>query len=50
MTLHHYIGANKELPLGPFGQNPTYKSLSEFNIKTFDRRQKRPKPIKKRSH
>lgn len=47
MTLHHYIGANKELPLGPFCQNPTYKPLSEFNIKTFDRRQKKAKTYQK---
>ncbi|MDM5296807.1 hypothetical protein QUF51_01275 [Bacillus pumilus] len=31
MTLYHYIAANKELPLGSFGLNPTYKPISELN-------------------
>lgn len=43
MTLHHYIGSNKELPLGTFGQNPTYKPFSELNIRAFDKKQKKPK-------
>ena len=30
MTLQHYIGSNKELPLGTIGQNPTYKPFSEL--------------------
>ncbi|PRR89129.1 hypothetical protein [Bacillus sp. NMCN1] len=47
MTLHHYIGANKELPLGIFGQKPTYKPFSELNIRTFDRKQKKPKTYQK---
>ncbi|MCK6165564.1 MULTISPECIES: hypothetical protein [Bacillus] len=47
MTLHHYIGANKELPLGTFGQKPTYKPLSELNIKTVDRKRKKPKTYQK---
>ncbi|WP_111291539.1 hypothetical protein [Bacillus safensis] len=47
MTLHQYIGANKELPLGTFGQNPTYKPLSELNIRTFERKQKKPKVYQK---
>lgn len=47
MTLHHYIGANKELPLGTFGQNPTYKPFSELNIRTFDKKQKKSKTYQK---
>ncbi len=30
MTLHHFLGANIELPVGGFGRNPTYKSLKEL--------------------
>ncbi|MFB8732978.1 hypothetical protein ACEQPO_00900 [Bacillus sp. SL00103] len=48
MTLQHYIGSNKELPLGTIGQNPTYKPLSELNIKLFDQNKKAQKPIKKK--
>ncbi|KGX86174.1 hypothetical protein N781_04860 [Pontibacillus halophilus JSM 076056 = DSM 19796] len=33
MTLHHFIGANIELPIGSFGRNPTYKPLSELKLK-----------------
>lgn len=33
MTLHHFIGANIELPTGSFGRNPTYKPLSELKLK-----------------
>lgn len=43
MTLQHYIGSNKELPLGTIGQNPTYKPFSELNISMFDKKQKKPK-------
>ncbi|MDG3044712.1 hypothetical protein OE903_15135 [Bacillus sp. B6(2022)] len=49
MTLQHYIGSNKELPLGTIGQNPTYKPFSELNISMFDKKQKSPKSIKRRS-
>lgn len=49
MTLHHYIGSNKELPLGTIGQNPTYKPFSELNINMFDKKQKSQKPIKKKN-
>lgn len=48
MTLQHYIGSGKELPLGTIGQNPTYKPLSELNIELFDKIQKSTKPIKKK--
>ncbi|MGG0527573.1 hypothetical protein [Bacillus pumilus] len=47
MTLQHYIGSNKELPLGTIGQNPTYKPLSELNIKLFDQKQKKHKTYQK---
>ncbi|MDR6749298.1 hypothetical protein J2W90_003468 [Bacillus pumilus] len=47
MTLHHYIGAHKELPLGTFGQKSTYKRLSELNIRTFDKKQIKPKTYQK---
>ncbi|AOZ88480.1 hypothetical protein BK049_07040 [Bacillus xiamenensis] len=43
MTLQHYIGSNKELPLGTIGQNPTYKPFSELNINMFDKKQKKHK-------
>lgn len=33
MTLHHFIGANIELPIGSFGRNPIYKSRSELKLK-----------------
>ncbi|WP_456270933.1 hypothetical protein [Bacillus sp. AK031] len=33
MTLHHFIGANKKIPIGSFGRNPIYKSFSELNFK-----------------
>ncbi|MCI2455318.1 hypothetical protein KC301_15565, partial [Listeria monocytogenes] len=47
MTLHHYIGSNKELPLGTIGQNPTYQPFSELNINMFDKKQKKPKTYQK---
>ncbi|KIL25203.1 hypothetical protein C2W58_03894 [Bacillus pumilus] len=47
MTLQHYIGSNKELPLGTIGQNPTYKPLSKLNIKLFDQKQKKHKTYQK---
>ena len=47
MTLHHYIGSNKELPIGTIGQNPTYKPFSELNISMFDKKQKKPKIYQK---
>ncbi|MGE6631861.1 hypothetical protein [Bacillus sp. NPDC077027] len=34
MTLHHFIGANKKLPIGEFGHNPTFKTISELSIKS----------------
>ncbi|MCE4147656.1 hypothetical protein LJD22_11210 [Bacillus velezensis] len=33
MTLHHFIGAVKELPIGEYGRNPTLKPISELKIK-----------------
>ncbi|KAA6449369.1 hypothetical protein [Bacillus swezeyi] len=36
MTLHHFIGANKKLPIGEFGRNPTLKPISELKIKGID--------------
>lgn len=33
MTLHHFIGANLELPIGTFVKTPTYKPLSELKLK-----------------
>ncbi|MCY7532334.1 hypothetical protein [Bacillus altitudinis] len=47
MTLQHYIGSNKELPLGTIGQNPTYKPFSELNISMFDKKQKKHKTYQK---
>ncbi|MDN5389245.1 MULTISPECIES: hypothetical protein [Bacillus] len=37
MTLHHFIGANKVLPIGEFGTNPTFKAISELKIKGINR-------------
>ncbi|WKW08866.1 hypothetical protein ACNFKI_20935 [Bacillus velezensis] len=36
MTLHHFIGADKELPIGEYGRNPTLKPISELEIKGID--------------
>ncbi|WP_144463192.1 hypothetical protein [Bacillus pumilus] len=47
MTLQHYIGSGKGLPLGTIGQNPTYKLLSELNIELFDKIQKKHKTYQK---
>src|SRR6476661_6716546 len=33
MTLHHFIGANIELPIGEFGRNPIFNPLSELRLK-----------------
>ncbi|MEH7652077.1 hypothetical protein [Bacillus safensis] len=33
MTLHHFIAANKKLPIGEFGYSPTFKPISELKIK-----------------
>lgn len=36
MTLHHFIGSDKELPIGEYGRNPTLKPISELKLKGID--------------